>query len=161
MACESESLGINFVPRMQIRERLGCISIPSHALIHKTKKKIAVFPKNVPDVDNQGGRGLSASSAKAKHSLHELHLSLLQKLGGKVHSKCHRELQEMVGRIIMGSQCNAWQNGLDAVCAADTRLLCDPRQTVVFSISCMHTMTAVESAFQNTRKKSATGFQSN
>lgn len=68
---------------MQIRERLGCISIPSHALIHKTKKKIAIFPKNVPDVDNQGGRGLSASSAKAKHSLHELHISLLQKLGGK------------------------------------------------------------------------------
>lgn len=61
VASQFVSLDTKLVPRMQVRERLGCVPTPSYALIssvrklwHTTKKETTVFSKKVSGLDKQG-----------------------------------------------------------------------------------------------------------
>lgn len=108
VASQFVSLGTNLVPRMQVRERLGCVSTPSYALIssvrklwHTTKNETTVFSKKVSSLDKQGNRVLCDSAGMAGQSLHDFYLSLLLTLGSNVHSQFSRDLEKMVDRVVV------------------------------------------------------------
>lgn len=95
---------------MQVRERLEHVSNPSHdfsskeTLAHNKEGNHSILQKKNPVWIIRRTEVLSASAGNVKHSLHVIHLSLLQMLGGNVHSKCSRSLEKTVdGIVVVGS----------------------------------------------------------
>lgn len=94
--------------RVQVREKFGCASIPSNALIslarkpwHTTKENHCILQKSIYFWIIRERGVWSASAGKAKCSLHDLHLLLPWSLGGDVHSRCFRDLEKTADRAVV------------------------------------------------------------